>query len=124
MNKCAKFHKDSASGKKVKFNLARAIELSETAVFVYNFVQKPYASEQLRWHIWPTFPLNFFMKFSQKMPLYVFYTRVQKSQKWPKTQIKGGGGPAYKSRLHLLLSIQKEQYSSFCWFPKSLMTMP
>ena len=38
MNKCAKFHKDSPSGKKVKFNLARAIELSETALFVYNFV--------------------------------------------------------------------------------------
>ena len=30
------------------------------------------------------------MKFSQKMTLYVFYTMVQKSQKWPKTQIKGG----------------------------------
>ena len=26
------------------------------------------------------------------MPLYLFYTMVQKSQKWPKTQIKGGGG--------------------------------
>ena len=38
MNKCAKFHMDSPSGKKVKFKLARAIELSETAVFVYNFV--------------------------------------------------------------------------------------
>ena len=25
------------------------------------------------------------------MPPYVFYTIVQKSQKWPKTQIKGGG---------------------------------
>ena len=36
--KCATFHKVSPSGKKVKFNLARAIELSETAVFVYNFV--------------------------------------------------------------------------------------
>ena len=24
------------------------------------------------------------------MPLYFFYTMVQKSQKWPKTQIKGG----------------------------------
>ena len=42
VNKCAKFHKDSPSGKKVKFNLARAIELSETTVFVYNFVLKPY----------------------------------------------------------------------------------
>ena len=38
MNKCAKFHGDSPSGKKVKFNLASAIEPSETAVFVYNFV--------------------------------------------------------------------------------------
>ena len=38
MNKCAKFHKDSPNGKKVKFNLPSAIELSETAVFVYNFV--------------------------------------------------------------------------------------
>ena len=38
MNKCAKFHKDTPSGIKVKLNLARAIELSETAVFVYNFV--------------------------------------------------------------------------------------
>ena len=25
------------------------------------------------------------------MPLYLFYTMMQKSQKWPKTQIKGGG---------------------------------
>ena len=29
MNKCAKFHKDSPSGKKVKINLPRAIELVE-----------------------------------------------------------------------------------------------
>ena len=31
------------------------------------------------------------MRFSQKMSLYFFYTMVQKSKKWPKTQIKGGG---------------------------------
>ena len=37
MNKCAKFHKDSLSGKKVKFNLPGVIELSEMANFVYNF---------------------------------------------------------------------------------------
>ena len=30
------------------------------------------------------------------MPLNLFYTMVQKSQKWPKTQIKGG--PALKAR--------------------------
>ena len=38
MNKCAKFHKDSPSGQKVKFNFPSAIELSETVDFVYNFV--------------------------------------------------------------------------------------
>ena len=38
MNKCAKFHGDSPSGEKIKLNLARVIELSETADFVYNFV--------------------------------------------------------------------------------------
>ena len=38
VNKGTKFHKDSPRGKKVKFNLARAIKLSETAVIVYNFV--------------------------------------------------------------------------------------
>ena len=38
MNRCAKFHKDSPSNKKVKSNLPSSIELSETADFVYNFV--------------------------------------------------------------------------------------
>ena len=38
MNKCAKFNKDSPSDEKVKLNLLSAIELSETTVFVYNFV--------------------------------------------------------------------------------------
>ena len=38
MNKCAKFHKDVPSDKTVKFNLPSAIELSETAHFVCNFV--------------------------------------------------------------------------------------
>ena len=34
------------------------------------------------------------------MPLNFFYTMVQKSQKWPKTQIKGGG-PALRHILSL-----------------------
>ena len=38
MNKCAKFHGDSPKDKKVKFNLANTIELSEAADFAYNFV--------------------------------------------------------------------------------------
>ena len=38
INKCAKFHKDSPSSKKVKLNLPSVIELSETVDFVNNFV--------------------------------------------------------------------------------------
>ena len=30
------------------------------------------------------------------MPLNLFYTMVQKSQKWPKTQIKGGPALSWK----------------------------
>ena len=35
------------------------------------------------------------------MPHNLFYTMVQKSQKWPKTQIKGGGS-CLKSNYQLL----------------------
>ena len=35
------------------------------------------------------------------MPLYLLYTMVQKSQKWPKTQIKGGPALKEKSRERL-----------------------
>ena len=35
MNKCAKFHKDSPSDKKVKLNLPSVIDHLETAVFVW-----------------------------------------------------------------------------------------
>ena len=38
INTCDKFHKDSPSDENVIFNLPSAIELSETADFVYNFV--------------------------------------------------------------------------------------
>ena len=80
LNKCAKFHGDSPRGQKVKFNLARSIELSETGALVgpnwcalsetadFGYNLKPGTSERLRWHIWPTFPLNFFMQFSHNMP--------------------------------------------------------
>ena len=55
----------------------------------YNCVKKPYASGQLRWLIWPTLPLNFFMKLSQKMPLSFFYTRVQKVKNDQKLKSRG-----------------------------------
>ena len=53
------------------------------------------------------------------MPLYLFYTMVQKSQKWPKTQIKGG--PALISfflveRLLIFLPGQfREKEQKFSW---------
>ena len=47
------------------------------------------------------------------MPLNLFYTMVQKSQKWPKTQIKGGGSCLnfvficrMATRLHMKLRIE------------------
>ena len=41
MNKCAKFHKDSSSGKKGKFHLPNAIELLETADFGTTLYRNP-----------------------------------------------------------------------------------
>ena len=38
INRYAEIHEGSLKGKKAKFNLPTAIELSETADFVYNFV--------------------------------------------------------------------------------------
>ena len=45
------------------------------------------------------------------MPLYLFYTMVQKSQKWPKTQIRGGGGGV----LPLSLKKKKRLQGLMCW---------
>ena len=39
MKKCVKFHVDILSRHRPEFISASAIELSETATFVYNFVQ-------------------------------------------------------------------------------------
>ena len=41
------------------------------------------------------------------MPLNLFYTMVQKSQKRPKTQIKGGGGPALSVQLQARLALKR-----------------
>ena len=49
------------------------------------------------------------------MPLNVFYTMVQKSQKWPKTQIKGG--PALSSGKYFFIAMA----SSMCNLRTSLL---
>ena len=40
----------------------------EKANFLYNFVQKTNATEQLRWHFIPTSRMTFFMRFSPEDP--------------------------------------------------------
>ena len=49
----------------------------------------------------------FYQFFLQKMPLNVVYTMVQESKKWPKTQIKGGGGPALRKSTNKPWSLGK-----------------
>ena len=82
MNKCARFHKDSPSEKKVKLNLPSAIELSETAVFVYNF------SETLcKWATSLAHLTNFSFKFfydiftdDASLPLILLCKKVKNDQ--------------------------------------------
>ena len=64
-------------------------------IFDRNLLYTP-PSEQLRLRIWPTFPLNFFLKFLQMMPLNVFYIMVQKVKNGQKLKARG---PTLKSRL-------------------------
>ena len=45
------------------------------------------------------------------MPLNLFYTMVQKSQKWPKTQIKGGGpalSPTTNTETSFMMDVSKQ----------------
>ena len=43
-------------------------EHRETASFMYNFVQETNTTKQGWWHILPTSPLNFFIRFSPEDP--------------------------------------------------------
>ena len=88
MNKCAKFHKDSPSGKKVKFNLARAIELWETAVLCTILYRNLMQASNFGGTFDQLFLWIFLWNF-HRMPLNFFYTTVQKSQKWRKPKSRG-----------------------------------
>ena len=50
---------------------------------------------------------EFFMKFSEKMPVYFFYTMVQKRPNWPKSQVK-------RLRPELLFSCQPRFEAGLC----------
>ena len=89
MNKCAKFHKDSPSDKKLNSISRERLNFRRWPILCTTLYRNLMQASNFRRHIWPIFLWFFFLKFSQKMFLYFFYTMVQKSQKWPKTQIKG-----------------------------------
>ena len=89
MNKCAKFHKDSPSGKK----------LNSISGARLNFRRRPILCTTIE-TLWKraasvahftNFSFEFFYEIFTEDAFLLFYTMVQKSQKWPKTQIKGGG---------------------------------
>ena len=91
MSKCAKFHEDIPSRYRLqtKLILASAIELSETASFWFNFVQKTDASAQLWWQIWPTFSLNIFYAVFTHDSFLSFLYHDAKKLKMPKSHSKG-----------------------------------
>ena len=51
------------------------------------------------------------------MPLNLFYTMVQKSQKWPKTQIKGGGSCL---KTPTMVSIETKVLSGYSFFGQAI----
>ena len=58
----AKANLSAAIRYKVKFDEVRCLFSTLCAALM---VQKPFTREQLRWHIWPTFPLNYFVVFTE-----------------------------------------------------------
>ena len=106
MNKCAKFHKDSPSDKKLnsisrtRLNFRRRPILCTT--LYRNFMQASnfggtFDQLFLRIFLWnfhrrclSTFSIRWCKKVKNDQKLKSRGTMVQKSQKWPKTQIKGG----------------------------------
>ena len=88
MSKCAKFHKDSPSGKKVKFNLPSAIELSETADFVYNFETLCKRATSVA-HL-TNFSFEFFYKMFTKDASLLFLYHGAKKSKMIRNSNQGG----------------------------------
>ena len=103
MNKCAKFHKDSPSDKKVKFNLPSVIELSETAVLCTTLYRNLMQASNFGDIFDQLFLWNFLWNFHRRCLSTSSIPRCKKV-KWPKPQIKGGGLPKYPSVLLLRLT--------------------
>ena len=93
MNKCAKFHKDSPSDKKVKLNLPSAIELSETAVLCTTLYRNPMQVSNFGGTFDQLFLWIFYEIFTENASLLHLYHGAKKS-KMTKNSNQGEGGPA------------------------------
>ena len=92
MNKCAKFHKDSPSDKKVKFNLPSAIELSETAVLCTTLYENLCKRATSVAHL-TNFSFEFFYEmFMEDASLLLLYHGAKKSKM---TKNSNQEGPAF-----------------------------
>ena len=60
------------------------------------------------------------MKFSQKMPLYVFYTMVQKVKNDQKLKSRGGGWSCMKDQVDLLSCLKSVFYAKLIVARKQL----
>ena len=90
LNKCAKFHGDTPRYG-LNFIPTSAVELLEKANFIYNFEKKTLYKRATSVAHLTNFSFEFIMRFSQKMPVYLFYTPVQKSQNITKKKLKSRG---------------------------------
>ena len=71
----------------LKFNLLSVTELNFGDGRY--FVQKPYASEQLRWPIWPTFPSILLCRFTEDASLLLLYHGAKKVKNDQKPKSRG-----------------------------------
>ena len=92
MSKCAKFHADIPCRYRHSFP-REWLNFRRRPILHTVLYRNPMPAPNFGDRFWRTFPFNFFCGFSHKIPLFLFliYTMMQKSQKWPKSQIRGGG---------------------------------
>ena len=101
MNKCAKFHKDSPSGKKVKYNLVRAIELVGDGRFCVQLCIETSCKRATSVAHLTNFSFEFFYDIfteDASESLRLLYHGAKKS-KMTKNSNQGGGGSCLKAHL-------------------------
>ena len=96
MNKCAKFHKDIPSGKKVKFNLARAIELSETAVLCTTLYRNLMQASNFGGTFDQLFLWIFYETFTEDASQLLLYHGAKKVKNDQNPNSRGAGPPWFE----------------------------